>query len=89
MSLVAIVIFTSIVAANDELDQKINGTPEERVKAAMNHRCNKLQEYYQEAGSDIDMKCDKLVSALVDWAKTGRSDLVPNPSTNLILWILV
>ena len=39
MSRVAIAFFTSIVAVNDRLDEELHGTHDERVKAAMDHRC--------------------------------------------------
>jgi hypothetical protein len=59
----AIIILVLVMMGQNNYDQVFNPNPE---AANMMHRCNNIQQYYEEIGSNIDIKCEKLVHALIN-----------------------
>lgn len=49
---------------NDNWNQTFNSEP--TTEQTMLHKCNNLQQYYGEVGLNVNLKCDRLVNALVD-----------------------
>jgi len=66
--IIAGIAITITILAIDEANKKVNMIihPEPTREQIMMHKCNNLQQYYGEVGVNVDIKCDKLVNALVN-----------------------
>jgi len=63
--IIAVVVFAlqNAYKMNENLANTFN--PEPTTEEIMMHKCNNLQQYYGEVGLDVNIKCDRLVNALV------------------------
>ena len=64
--MVGIVIAVVIFALQNAYKMNENwANTEPTTEEIMMHKCNNLQQYYGEVGLDVNIKCDRLVNALV------------------------
>ena len=60
---IAITVTIFAIKDSNELYQQFTQPTKEDI---MLHKCNNLQRYYGEVGLDVNIKCDRLVDALVN-----------------------
>jgi len=65
---IAIAITTLGIYTAIQMNEKWQKTfnPDPTPEQILMHKCNNLQQYYGEVGVDVNIRCDRLVHALVD-----------------------